>query len=843
MSSFLSYSVLSLLPFLIFSLLSLTPTPVTAQNTISLYQPIAHAASAILSDGGLYLYGGTAKFEVDPNAPNTGSSRFLRVDLTQSFNTTAPPWTGLPGYLVFTMIDAVPSGNGKQFILGGNRDNNGALSYIYDVASAQWITAPDLPGVNMANYKRGNVGVALNKDTGLVYIYGGFQVQSFSRELSILDTSNPDPRQMRWTLSLNQTSIPTLYQPYVFYLPTLKKTLVMGGCPTYNGHTGLVGACAPLNIGYLISGGSSEADLSIQSQPLSTGPSTRYHSCRLVLGDGNIFMQGGRDPNRIFADAWILSVSNWTWSPIEINGPAAARTRAGHACQLGPHGQIIIVGGYNKQGNESYYVTPYMAVINTNNWTWNTWYKGAPLNKIWPDTPLPNPTLPDDNGNDTGTLEGLSGGAMAGIGAGVAIGVLGLALGLFFWRRQRLSTNHQNNQMIGSGSSQPSSSIEEKPQYTSNHHNSNTDVNRLAYSDSAQIFPDGSGSRTATLPSTTTHVEYMTGDQHGVSHGSRGTGPLLPSEPVTLTNLTTLPIYSGNLATGTLVLEKGSPMYSSPVISNVKPGSSTHDAALAAALFQAEDKATSRPPKSNPATSPLSSQSHMPLSSPITVHTVHTPETYIPGVKYMATSSPSLPLSKPSSKPPAIPSRIPTIHTPIASSIPTDKSGVRPVLGPQSVPEHEAWVERSSPGVKTHIITPQDLGPDGFYPPLTPSRPHGSHSILVGTPASNLPSTASSFSAITSSLRFTPSSESSPLSAGGGYFGTIDGQKQEDEETHQPTTTQSMPYRDPQMMKDLDDIAKLIESQTLAETKNPQAIVTPLSGIEKKSLKKQENNH
>ncbi|KAG0315597.1 hypothetical protein BG000_005130, partial [Podila horticola] len=67
------------------------------------------------------------------------------------------------------MIDAVPSRNGQQLILAGNRDNNGPLAQIYDVASQKWTATPNLPGMSsMANYKRGNVGAALDPRTGLV---------------------------------------------------------------------------------------------------------------------------------------------------------------------------------------------------------------------------------------------------------------------------------------------------------------------------------------------------------------------------------------------------------------------------------------------------------------------------------------------------------------------------------------------------------------------------------------------------------------------------------------------------------------------------------------------------
>ncbi|KAF9210670.1 hypothetical protein BGZ59_009121, partial [Podila verticillata] len=138
------------------------------------YQNVSYSASSILADGALYIYGGVIKFNDNPLVANIGSNQFLRLDLTKNFSTESPPWTPLPGSLTFTMIDSVPSYDGQQMILAGNRDNNGPLAHIYDLATKNWITTPNLPGMSsMTGYKRGNVGAALDPRSGLVYIYGG----------------------------------------------------------------------------------------------------------------------------------------------------------------------------------------------------------------------------------------------------------------------------------------------------------------------------------------------------------------------------------------------------------------------------------------------------------------------------------------------------------------------------------------------------------------------------------------------------------------------------------------------------------------------------------------------
>ncbi|KAF9206773.1 hypothetical protein BGZ49_001874 [Haplosporangium sp. Z 27] len=811
---------------LLFLSLTITPTLTVAQNS-SLYKPISYAASAILSDGGFYLYGGVIQFEPG-SLPNVGTSQFLRLDLTQTFNTTSPPWTSLPGYLAFTMISAAPSADGKQFVIGGNRDHNGPLSYIYDVLSASWITAPDLPGLknNMADYKRGNVGMSLDRATGLIYIYGGFEYFAFSQELSILDTTNSDPSKMTWSLSINQTTIPPLYQPIVTYLPTIQKTIVMGGCNSYNSVTGFIGNCATLNIAYLISGGSSTSNLLLQSQILSTGPGSRYQACVVVLANGNVLVQGGKDPTNIYGDAWILNVSNWTWSGVTINGPAAAMTRAGHTCQMGPNGQVIIVGGFINEGNNSYYVSPYMAVIDTKTWTWTTGYNGAPIDSIW------NNNQPNINTESSS----LSGGAKGGIGAGVVVVILGIALGFFLWRRRKLSSSRRNDRMIDLNLSQ-TISAKEMTQSPSNQYSGHSSLNLNCPDHGSHGLPVVPTAGASTSPSiTASHIGHVTGPHHEMVHGNG------------VSNLQTTPgsLTASNMADPTINLENPAMVVTYPQQTNTSeksghvalppiPSRPTNGTSNPVEYFKVDDKTSPIISISNSATSLSSNHSHISTESSIVVNAGHIPEV-VPGITYMGSVLPSPSSPKLDAESTTIPNRLPTIHTPVVSTIMTGKQNTRMTYGPQSVPEHEAKIVRSAPGVKPQVATLRDLDPDGFYPPLTPTRRLNSNSILVGTPATNTPSAASSFSAITSSLALTPGG-----SDASGYFGPIAGvnREQNQRENNQPShASPTLPYRDPRMMKDLADIAKLIESQTLAEVKNPQAILSPPSEVKKKSSPK-----
>ncbi|KAF9278033.1 hypothetical protein BGZ74_003182, partial [Mortierella antarctica] len=314
------------------------------------------------------------------------------------------------------MLSATSSKNGKQIVFGGNRDYLGTLSYIYDVPSRSWTTTPNIPGMesSMAGYKRSNIGMQLDPITGLVYMYGGFQYMSFSNEVNVLNTSDPDPSKAHWTVTKNQTTIPALYEPLVLYLPSREQTLVLAGCDIYNNSTGRVGSCAPLNVGYLLSNGTSNTALQIKTQKISNGPSPRYQACKVVLRNGNVFVHGGRDRTNFFGDAWVLNIDSWVWHETKIQGPTEAMTRAGHNCEMGPHDQIIIAGGFvEDDAGISHYVQPYVAVIDTRTWTWKTSFRGG------------------DN-------EGLSGGAKAGIiiGALAAVALFGTGA-LYCFRRRK----------------------------------------------------------------------------------------------------------------------------------------------------------------------------------------------------------------------------------------------------------------------------------------------------------------------------------------------------------------------------------------------------------------------
>ncbi|KAF9307634.1 hypothetical protein BG003_000426 [Podila horticola] len=620
------------------------------------------------------------------------------------------------------MLSATPSKSGKQIVFGGNRDYLGTLSYIYDVTSRNWTTTPNIPGMetSMAGYKRSNIGMQLDPLTGLVYMYGGFQYMSFSNEVNVLNTSDPDPSKAHWTVTKNQTTIPALYEPFVLYLPSQKQTLVLAGCNNYNDITGLVGSCAPLNIGYLLSNGDNNTALQIKTQAISNGPSPRYQACRVVLRNGNVFVHGGRDPSNFFGDAWVLNVETWVWHEIKIQGPTEAMTRAAHNCEMGPHDQIIIAGGFVNEGSISQYVQPYVAVIDSKTWTWKTSFHGGDLSDIWDHSIH----LDSDNG-------GLSGGAKAGIviGALAATAVFGAGASYCFRKRK-------NGIYFSTAPSFALPTIKKEAK-------------------------TGPTSRATTKESRSSTIESGTSIQLRPLHSH---SPYATSRP----------------QVGT----RGAP----PGGEDLSPQTSQYQSALS-------------PSSSFTSTAPSAHTRHSPQ-----LYNTHTSSNNSIASIPLQSSHVSIATNQDSGSSAAISTatvtRINTVHTPILT--PACGFGTSHLSAPQSVPESDALIERSSPGVRSHFVSPQDLDGDGLYHPLTPTTQYASSSIVIGVPP-HLSSTISTGSMPGYSKYHEGSSSSVPGSPS--------------------APSRSMSYRDKQKKRDLSAIIQRMESEGRMELQNPHAIV------------------
>ncbi|KAF9322784.1 hypothetical protein BG006_002064 [Podila minutissima] len=649
------------------------------------------------------------------------------------------------------MLSATSSKSGKQIVFGGNRDYLGTLSYIYDVTSRSWTTTPNIPGMetSMAGYKRSNIGMQLDPTTGLVYMYGGFQYRSFSNEINVLNTSDPDPSKAHWTVTKNQTTIPALYEPFVLYLPSREQTLVLAGCDNYNNISGLAGSCAPLNVGYLISNGTSNTALQIKTQKISNGPSPRYQACRVVLRNGNVFVHGGRDPNNFFGDAWVLNIDSWVWHKMEIQGPTEAMTRAGHNCEMGPHDQIIIVG----EAEISRYVQPYVAVIDTKTWTWKTSFRGGDNeglsgddnegpsggdNEGLPGGDNEGPSGGDNEGLSGGDNEGPSGGAKAGIVIGALAAIALFGTGALFCFRKR-----KNGMYFSTAPSFALPTFKKKETKTE------------------------PTSRVTTKESRSSTIESGTPLQH---HSLDSHSPYATSRPQAGTRGAPHGGEESLSAQTTSGVESQYLSLLSPNSSFTSTAPSTHTQHY--------------PQLYNTHTSSDNSIALMPLQSP------HVSIATNQDSGSSATNST------------VIVTRINTVHTPILT--PARGFDTSHLSGPQSVPESDALIERSSPGVRTHFVSSQDLDGDGLYLPLTPSTKYASSSIVIGVPP-HLSSTISTGSMPGFSRYHEGSNTSVPGSPS--------------------APSKSMSYRDKQKERDLYAIIQRMESEGRLELQGPHAVV------------------
>ncbi|KAF9575838.1 hypothetical protein BGW38_008187, partial [Lunasporangiospora selenospora] len=268
-----------------------------------------------------------------------------------------------------------------------------------------------------------------------------------------------------------------------------------------------------------------------------------------------------------------------------------------------------------------------------------------------------------------------------------------------------------------------------------------------------------------------------------------------------------------------------------------KTEKSSDEDALAAALLRAEDQVSSHPAgrnQSSPASLPMTSPSQYSLYDPqvpmmpprppkqtsLPTAPASTMSELISASTALTTDSvPTTSSFSPSTNSSA-PSRTPTIHTSVHSE-PLERSRARGTNGPQSIPEYEAYIERASPGVKTHIQRVRDVDDAGFYPPLTPVRPYAASSIIVGDPVPH-PLTTTSFP-----TSFSQMMAAKPDAGSNVHTGPPRGQGQyaPGPSTHYGAP-QSPPYRDPRVAKDLENISKMIESQMQMEAKGPQALVS-----------------
>ncbi|KAG0198206.1 hypothetical protein BGX28_008333 [Mortierella sp. GBA30] len=351
------------------------------------------------------------------------------------------PGPGIPDARV------APSADQSHLVVGGMGESGTPLVRIYDIHADTWSFLPSQPKGTTVVTPRSSVGIALDRSTGAVLVFGGLiPSTAFSRELDILDT-RPASNNWTWVPVPNFVQLATLYQPISLYLPQLELTLLVGGCNGYYPAT-TIGSCQAFDTGFQIKTSLSDGVIAT-SQPnmIAIGssaankaiPPPRASPCYVVLANGDVFVYGGASISSGYSDAWVLNTRSWTWSPIAItNAPTASR--AGATCQLIAPNQIIVVGGARE------FSQPQIGIINTDTWTWGSTF-----------TP-----------SSTGAL---SLGVIIGIVAGSCfmLGIILFIVGRYLWKKRKASqeskdrASHSNIPLMGNSANSSITNLNTRP--------------------------------------------------------------------------------------------------------------------------------------------------------------------------------------------------------------------------------------------------------------------------------------------------------------------------------------------------------------------------------------------
>ncbi|KAF8925818.1 hypothetical protein EDD21DRAFT_390994 [Dissophora ornata] len=442
-----SYSSTILATTTLLLLTALRPIAVQAQLPFSTspYTPRYSAGSSIANNT-LYIVSGTTSTVL----PYTATSDTLAISLDAPFNTSNIPWIKLQqGYFVqdarvATTVDQ------KHLVLAGVGDQVGQVVVVFDLVSKTWSYLPATAAANaLPQTSRTSVSISLDPGTGQMVLYGGVMATSvggasatysLSAEFDFLDTRSTFDK-WTWSAAIQSPQPPPgLAQPILLYLPTLGRTLIMGGCSGI-GSDGSITQCAPFTTGYIVGSmlmtGSNGTTSSISSISMNgLFPTPRLSPCTAVLASGDVFMYGGVTSSGSLGDAWVLKTSNWTWVPITIlNIPVTGR--AGATCQLATADQIILIGGFSGAlTGPRQFSDQQAAIINTTSWVWSSNFIPGP-----PTTP---PTDP-----------GLSAGAIIGI----AVGGCAL-LGIVFFFVYRSTSKRQHGKPCAQTKAKPFPAIQ-----------------------------------------------------------------------------------------------------------------------------------------------------------------------------------------------------------------------------------------------------------------------------------------------------------------------------------------------------------------------------------------------
>ncbi|KAF9104642.1 hypothetical protein BGX27_010006 [Mortierella sp. AM989] len=416
----------------LFLINTLAPIAIQAQPP-QVYTP-RHSVGSAIANKTLYIVAGT----VSIIPPYKATADTLALPLTAAFTTSSIPWQKLQAVNEVPDARVTKTADEGYLIMTGVGDQHGQLVVVYNIAMNSWSYLPPTAIINASpQTPRRLLGLSTDPESKKVLMYGGLlqatSTYSASTELDILNTEQ-SVGQWGWSSAINGAQpLPGLVQPIMLYIPTIKLTLIIGGCSQISPSNGTVLQCEPFSGGYLINTAQSMANgASVpinRVKMISVSPLPRLSPCTVVLESGDVFMYGGAIFNGSMNDAWLLNTKTWSWSQLSMSGLPGGR--AGAACVLATPDQIIMVGGYDGGiSGPRQFSQPQIAIINTTTWTWSGNF-----------TPSVAPT--EDIA--VGTTD-FSIGAVIGItiAACIVTGIFGFFLGRMLWRRWNNQRNHNN---------------------------------------------------------------------------------------------------------------------------------------------------------------------------------------------------------------------------------------------------------------------------------------------------------------------------------------------------------------------------------------------------------------
>ncbi|KAF9969090.1 hypothetical protein BGZ73_008729 [Actinomortierella ambigua] len=371
----------------------------------------------------MFLFGGQESV-VPPFAP---SDKVLTIPLGASFDTTSfAAVAKRPILKQISSTQAAPFKDSSKILL--NQNITGQLVAVYDIAQETWSNVTQ-DTQQPLQPRRSSVGVALDESSGLHILYGGStSVSELSKELDILDTE----KGLGWNITTVPADFGPVTQPIMLYIPGQQRTLIMGGC---------VAKADCFKTIYLVRAkpnGANVPTVEFEVKLLGdTYPVLRTAACAAMADENKVLLYGGYS-DRTLNDTWVLDTNAWVWSQVSIkNLPADGRE--GASCVRGAGNQIVVAGGYYRQGGDTkQFSVPQLAVIDMTNLEWSTQYKFRE------------------------SSQGLSTAALVGISAGCAALLVAIlaGVGFFCWRRKRKPYDQANSstmEISTLGSSSPPS--------------------------------------------------------------------------------------------------------------------------------------------------------------------------------------------------------------------------------------------------------------------------------------------------------------------------------------------------------------------------------------------------